>query len=61
MSYKLVLMLYFPGMLDSKTPATPDYNSDSEENNFSVDKDQHEYYTPFLVEMIPSKFTVNLF
>ena len=57
MSYKRVLMLYFPQMQESQTP---DYNSDSEDN-FSVEKDQHEYYTPFLVEMVPSNYEVNLF
>ena len=39
---------------------TPAYNSDSEDDD-SEEKDQHEYYTPFLVEMIPATHTINLF
>ena len=57
MSYKVVLMLYFPQMQEATTPA---YNSDSEGDN-SEDKDMHEYYTPFLVEMIPKEHSIMLF
>lgn len=57
MSYKVVLMLYFPQMQEATTPA---YNSDSEGDN-SDDKDLHEYYTPFLVEMIPAQHSIMLY